>query len=419
MNGSSKAPESSPEIADTSTNTSAVQPAKDKSSIVKENRAAGNKRKHEKANKMAKEAKAKQNVEKKLLDRMCARADRERQHMGAVVGFSNTETDSDEDSVTTGLLVPCDMETDTPPGLLFTLNPSPEKGIGAFANQDIQKGTDILVEEAIMRGKAQWLFDEALFKALGEDKKHRIMSLYSRCHCNLIPCLETPFMKIWSTNAYQLPVGPMLYEIASRFNHACLPNCARGFSKENHMVFRTARDIKRGEELTFNYVLVLRSDEYRLDFFRHAFNSTCDCDCCQGREHYTEYVIDKSHLPNGVETKFPALGVYNDEEQKAQDRVENWHMGIEATMSQIHANMLEYLETLVEAGDECMLTSQCRELLVDEALDAIGNFLAENNVYGLDDAVLQSYLAKIKRFMLAQTEAYYLTVLQSFSKFVD
>ncbi|CZS88200.1 hypothetical protein WAI453_000620 [Rhynchosporium graminicola] len=401
MNGCTKAP-----IADKSSKTSAAQPAKDKFSIVKENRAARNKRKHEKANKMAKEAKAKQNVEKKLLDKMCAWADRERQHMGAGVGSSNTETDSDEDSVTTGLLVPCDVESerrvnlaDTPPGLLFTLNPSPEKGIGAFANQDIKKGTDILVEEAIMRGKAQWLFDEALFKALAEDKKHRIMSLYSRCHCNSIPCLETPFMKVWSTNAYHSPVGPMLYEIASRFNHACLANCARGFSKENHMVFRTARDIKRGEELTVNYVLVLRSDEYR------AGNTTQNT--CQ------------AHLPNGVETKIPALGLYNDEELKAQDRVENWHMGIEATMSQIHANMLEYLETLVEAGDECMLTSQYRELLVDEALDAIGNFLGENNVYGLDDAVLQSYIAKIKRFMLAQTEAYYLTVLQRFSKFVD
>ncbi|CZT41687.1 uncharacterized protein RSE6_01451 [Rhynchosporium secalis] len=165
------------------------------------------------------------------------------------------------------------------------------------------------------------------------------------------------------------------------------------------MVFRTARDIKRGEELTVNYVLVLRSDEYR------AGNTTQNT--CQ------------AHLPNGVETKIPALGLYNDEELKAQDRVENWHMGIEATMSQIHANMLEYLETLIEAGDECMLTSQYRKLLVDEALDAIGNFLGENNVYGLDDAVLQSYVAKIKRFMLAQTEAYYLTVLQRFSKFVD
>jgi hypothetical protein len=91
---------------------------------------------------------------------------------------------------------------------------------------------------------------------LSEDKKKDFIALH--CNCHKSPCRETPFMKIRDVNSYSSGgvshENAMVYKVASRINHACFPNTSGMFTKAGNIVISSTEDIKKGEELTIDYI---------------------------------------------------------------------------------------------------------------------------------------------------------------------
>lgn len=143
-------------------------------------------------------------------------------------------------------------------GRLFEVKPSPGKGLGVFAIQDNKKDTVIFQEAPLISGGPDRLDKEAAFMLLSEAKKQDFMALHSRCNCRKSPCEETQLMRIWAVNSFDLVSlgsGNLgLFKIVSRINHSCLPNSVRRFTNTGNIVIIASQDIKKGEEITIDYV---------------------------------------------------------------------------------------------------------------------------------------------------------------------
>ena len=93
-----------------------------------------------------------------------------------------------------------------PPGLLFKFDHSTDRGgIGAFALQDIKAGTEILAEEAILKGTNEHICKEALFKVLSDDKKKRVMFLYHHCSAKYCSAPKHAWHKSMKSTPMELP----------------------------------------------------------------------------------------------------------------------------------------------------------------------------------------------------------------------
>ncbi|KAH9212202.1 hypothetical protein DL95DRAFT_509558 [Leptodontidium sp. 2 PMI_412] len=384
-------------------------------------KAERNIRKKENLKKRKAEARSKVEEEERLLDEMSflALEEKEEGNAQASPNISNTnEGPMPAESVqpkTFGSYVRAAGNAsipDTPPELLFTFRECPDKrGIGAFARGAIKNGTEILIEEAIIRDVQEWISKEALFKVLSKDKQDAILALQSQCTCKASPCLETPLMKVWSVNAYEAVTGPMLYCLASRFNHDCFPNIARGFSKEDYIVFRAARDIEDGEELTINYILSPISSEARRALLLDKFGFVCECWGCKSNRAYTVSDLVDSILLPGVETKSLAIGKYTREEIATRAEVKAWSEEVKTEMQTIQVRLYNHLKRLVDAGDHSVSDRNGRAAIVEQSIRFIDRYLKGNNKFGFDDAFFYNYRARITQFMIDLTELNFIRIL--------
>ncbi|KAL2071185.1 hypothetical protein VTL71DRAFT_12420 [Oculimacula yallundae] len=389
-----------------------------------ESKTERNRRKHHNAKRTKADKKKSAADEKDLLEKAQALSIKERQeerdHVHIRYDVTDTEDDSsatlsDQDTISEPEHREDENETipETPAGLLFTFKSSPGKGIGAFANNNIKQGTEMLVEEAIMRGSPEWICKEALFKVLSKEKQDRILALHSRCDCESVPCLETPLMKIWDVNSFKADGGAaMLFDIASRFNHDCRPNVSRGFSKEDYIVFRAARDIEKGEELTVNYILRPGSRQERQAEFRARFGFTCSCECCRGERLFVNSDIIKATLPIGVEPLLAVLGKNTVEEVEAQVKVAEWFEEIAKLIYISQVSLYEFLKQLATVSSPRVTTKEGRAACVEEALDAMDSDLKGNNTFGFDDAFFDNYRARTRQSLLESTEMNFLTIIR-------
>ncbi|KAH7399858.1 hypothetical protein BKA64DRAFT_707542 [Cadophora sp. MPI-SDFR-AT-0126] len=325
-------------------------------------KAERHRRKKENAKKVKAEARLKEEEESRLLDEMSALAVKGMAEEEARKLAANMRPRTRLDDVS----AVDESLPFIPPGLLFKFDHSPgERDIGSFATQDIEKDTEILVEEAIMKGTSEHICKEALFSVLSEDKKKRIMALHSLCSCKVKPCTETPLAHVLEVNSYGASSGPALYELAARFNHDCLPNIARGFSKEGFMVLRAARDIKQGEELTVNYAMIPGSTKTRQGYLLEKFEFLCKCHGCKNKLVYTESEIAKAKLPEGVEPKSPVIGRYTSEEVAAYAEVEAWFDNVKEGMVTIQRAQYDYMAKQVVAGNPRVLDRKERCVLAE------------------------------------------------------
>lgn len=73
-----------------------------------------------------------------------------------------------------------------------------------------------------------------------------------------------------------------VYEVASRFNHSCLPNCEVNTKmKQRHVTVYVIADVRRDEELTVSYLKDLfEPREARRDSLLSSKYFTCSCHFC-------------------------------------------------------------------------------------------------------------------------------------------
>jgi SET domain-containing protein len=76
--------------------------------------------------------------------------------------------------------------------------------------------------------------------------------------------------------------GDVSYNTAKYINHSCNPNCETDVI-DDHIWVLSSRDIKKGEELTYNY-------GYDLDMYE---DHPCKC----GSENCIGYIVAEEHWP--------------------------------------------------------------------------------------------------------------------------
>jgi len=130
---------------------------------------------------------------------------------------------------------------------------SPVHGKGGYAKKDIPKGTKII--EYV--GKK--------IKSTDDDDDSKEETVYT-----------FELNKKWDLE------GEVVWNTAKNINHSCDPNCEIDIIKE-HIWIIALRDIKKGEELTYNYGFDLD------DFADHP----CRC----GSKNCVGYILDDCHWP--------------------------------------------------------------------------------------------------------------------------
>lgn len=107
-------------------------------------------------------------------------------------------------------------------------------GKGVFAAKDIPKGTDIIeyVGMLVTKKESDDIADEQIEKA-GKDENEGAVYLFE-------------LNKKYDVN------GNVSWNTARLINHSCEPNCETE-GDDNHIFIQAMRDIKKGEELSYNY----------------------------------------------------------------------------------------------------------------------------------------------------------------------
>lgn len=108
-------------------------------------------------------------------------------------------------------------------------------GTGVFAKRNIPKNTFIIeyVGEILTKKKAELRADE-IFEASQNHKKSGGIYIFEL------------------TSRHDVD-GSVDYNTARYINHSCDPNCETENDKGKHIWINSLRDIKRGEELNYNY----------------------------------------------------------------------------------------------------------------------------------------------------------------------
>jgi len=154
---------------------------------------------------------------------------------------------------------------------------SPIHGTGGYARQDIAAGTRVIEYVGERINKA-----EALIRC--EANNEYIFTLNDE----------------WDLDGNQ-PWNPARF-----INHSCAPNCEAEIETDNCVWIATTRDIKAGEELTFNYGYGLE------DYLEHPCR--CGATACVGFivaeeffGHLRSPVVVATAGPNGAEAVVPAV----------------------------------------------------------------------------------------------------------------
>ena len=136
--------------------------------------------------------------------------------------------------------------------------------IGIFAKKDIAKGTKILeyVGNKLTKKQSDKRYEEAM-----EDHKNG---------------KEKGLVYIFELNKKHDLDGNVSWNTAKYINHSCDPNCETDIIK-SHIWILALRDIKKGEELGYNY-------GYDLDDFE---DHPCKC----GSKNCVGYIVDEDHWP--------------------------------------------------------------------------------------------------------------------------
>lgn len=135
---------------------------------------------------------------------------------------------------------------------------------GVFARKDIPKGTRVIeyVGEKVTKAQSDRLADIPL-------EKNKKNSDYGAVYLFILN-------KRYDINGY------VPYNTARFINHSCDPNCESEIIR-GHIWIIALRDIKKGEEITYNY--------------NYEFEDYEDHRCSCGAKRCVGYIVDEDHWP--------------------------------------------------------------------------------------------------------------------------
>lgn len=240
--------------------------------------------------------------------------------------------------------------------------------MGVFAVRNIKQGEVIFVEASLLpdTGGNTWFRKHASFNIASPAKKNRYNALHSYCNCHRTPCKETPFMKIWDVNSFNVhslgePAHTQVFEHASRINHSCLANATYSFTSQKHMVVRAAREIAPREEITFNYVGTIGDTKTRSAQLAAKYGFECACEACGANRSIA--VADMLLLagdafgtgavePPGGEV----IGLHSVQEKRDAARVTQWLLLLSHNLEEFRLKLLPVImkiqkEEILDKGE--------------------------------------------------------------------
>jgi len=137
-------------------------------------------------------------------------------------------------------------------------------GRGGFAKKDIPKGTQIIEYIGAKLTKAQAdLRSDQIFEEAEKDKTKQKGHVY-----------------IFTINKTYDIDGSVSWNTARFLNHSCDPN-AEAVSDRGHIYIEAMKDIKKGEEITYNY--------------GYGWYEYEDHPCKCGKKNCIKFILDKRH----------------------------------------------------------------------------------------------------------------------------
>lgn len=180
-------------------------------------------------------------------------------------------------------------------GPWFEVKDVPGKGKGVVASRLIPRGTRILVEAALMPAVTPEQVFSAILRAFDKfspEKREAYLKLYNRApESYKDPAygwlsrtkIQKKILGIYGANVAD---EDGVFEIGSRFNHACIPNVY--ISRHPGLVksiFHATRDIETSEELTVSYVLELDTEPREAKFLEQ-WGFVWACHVCSGPDSF-------------------------------------------------------------------------------------------------------------------------------------
>ncbi|CAD7940726.1 unnamed protein product [Amoebophrya sp. A120] len=211
---------------------------------------------------------------------------------------------------------------DTADGELQTTRVTSERA-NAFRVMEVDgRGKGVIALEAVQKGELLWVETPVLshcrpvqfatshsfhpeeismlwgqFSALAESDKSRVRSLANKSNNSRFAELSPhQLVQTFATNAFQPEEttrmadvaggstrgsvsSDMLFLLTARLNHSCSPNCTRRVQAGKVTVF-AARNVEKGEELTFSYIGFWHDHGFRQQVFQRDYGFVCKCPVC-------------------------------------------------------------------------------------------------------------------------------------------
>jgi hypothetical protein len=174
---------------------------------------------------------------------------------------------------------------------LFTVKPSPGKGLGVFATRALEPGDIIIEEEPVFKitpppfreGVGYPLSEVGLlvreeFELLSAEIQAEVLSLHA--YTTAAEKTVDELVPIFRSNAYNSGKQIGLFPKIARINHSCRPNTSYFWNERlNRRVVYATRRIEEGQEILVSYIPLLHKHadrQKRLD----QYGFKCSCDAC-------------------------------------------------------------------------------------------------------------------------------------------
>ena len=201
-------------------------------------------------------------------------------------------------------------------GQYFELIKTKDKGIGMFAACDIKSGTIILNDKPLLSlsrnnndNDNESIINQ--FKELSKENKEKISGYHNQIDSN-----DSDILGLYFTNAFSIindesEIKSGFFPNIARMNHSCLSNCevlSSDINTKSRSIIALF-DIKKGEELTINYIgnsyyTLSMAQKVRKQYILSNYNFDCKCIHCTNydkkmenfRKQYGKYqdIIDEN-----------------------------------------------------------------------------------------------------------------------------
>lgn len=302
------------------------------------------------------------------------------------------------------------------------------KGLGVFATRNVKEGTEIFREASIIcakDGEQKWIQIEASVNVLSSDNQKTFRSLAMDCGCRRVKCVETDVMKIWRANSFhnhhESAKGEYVYEVASRLNHSCVFNAYCDFTKEGHIVFFAARDIKRGTEITHSYLAGYGTTAMRRKLYFQRYGFICDCTACK-----RDLVLPPSHLEQALRHTFLKEvadqgsvvigGGHTSSEVEAMRSVAAWARKIVPLITELEEKAKRAI--FVEVGTTGRLPG-CSSPFMRKQFSPIRELITGHNDFGLSEEFLLKLIVRTIFDFCEQTKQSFQSVLENQERYQE